>query len=182
MRIHLPALVTVSGLLLTSCADPGKISSVEQKVVALETKLQALEKSKEALELKVNQLDFKASVAEDKEALLGCGDAGYALAPTDLGKLLLSCEDLKPFGDGFKATLTIGNPHQITFKGIEIKARYHPKWGTTPFEVREKTTAFTTNLWPGTWTKFSIVLSPAKAEDTGMIWITLKTNTLALRN
>jgi hypothetical protein len=173
-------------VLLASCSDraltalDSRVKGLEAKGDAFEKRLAAVEVESKATTRMAYDSDLRLKTLEDKESLVSCADKGYAFVATELGQLMAACEDLKPFGDGYKLTLRVGNPHQVLLNGLSIKVRYHPKWGSTPFEIREVSTNVTDRLLPGTWSRITLVLSPARAEDTGMIWVTIAVNQVTL--
>ena len=174
--------VAAASLLTIACdvAHPG-LGQLEKRTAELEQKVQSLTASHDTLQSQVFDLNTSVTSLTDREISIKCGVNTYSFVETDLGRMLVVCEDMKPFGDGFRLRLKIGNPHQVVLQGFRLHARYHPQWGSKPFNVQQAETGYTETLWPGTWTTISLVLSPAKPSDVSIIWLTMSVDRVSLR-
>ncbi len=120
---------------------------------------------------------------------------GYAYVPSNVGKLLVSCEGAESYLDGQKLILLIGNPFAMSFSGFTMKVRYgtrppdatkdvsesqnqRTEWEKT---LKSKDVSFTETLTPGAWTKVELILSPSKPEEVAYIDFQVATNQVSLR-
>jgi hypothetical protein len=177
-------------LMGSACKDP----ALEARVKDLETRLTAAEKKQAAgneAKLLSALIDVHlrlAALEEADEARFSCEDKGYAFVSTQIGKFTVSCEDLRPFGDGYKAVLRIGNPHAVTLHGVKLNVRYGKRMPTGPESdldewragLREREVSVPDTLRPATWNRVEVVLAPAKAEDVGFLGVKMTVDRLSL--
>ncbi len=169
----------------------------------LESRVAALEKANQTLRLELELAELKMQAAELRlteitEAPLDPAEPGFASVRTNNGQLVVSCDNVVPFGDGQKVTLRIGNPYAMTFRGLGLTIRYgsraprdpapdsftleqstaREKWSKS---LRAKDMTLPDVLVPGSWTDVSFVLAPARPEDVGFIGVRISTNEISLR-
>lgn len=86
------------------------------------------------------------------------------MAPIDhecLGSLAIALADVKPYANGSKVTLVVGNPTTATVTGFKVKL----EWGSVDENgnpaneaAKSKDVTFVETLSGGSWTKMSAML------------------------
>lgn len=197
-QLRVPLAAALLGLGVAACGVPAleaKAKELEKRIAALEGKLAENEKTMEQVRASLEFLALRVLVLENgEEAALSCTEQGYSFVPTQLGKFMISCDDLKPFGDGYKVTLRVGNPHFVTLNGVKLTVRYGPRmpqaagsgpqrvaWDEWQHSVREKSVDLNNVLLPAAWNRVDVVLAPAKAEEVGFIGVKMVVDKLTLR-
>ena len=185
--------ISILSVSCTGSGDTGKrLATLESANANLTLKVSIAEWKLSGLELRLNAL-------ENNEATLDPTEKGFGIVKTNNGHLLVSCEDLVPYGDGQKISLRVGNPYNMSFNGFTVSARYGPRCPDMPNlsdstalkqwsssysiwekSLRKKELSFTEVLAPGRWNRISMVLAPAKAEDVGFIGVKISTNQVSL--
>lgn len=180
-------------LLIPACTQD---TSLQNKVKELEYKIAVIDNSVTNME---SELYLIKTQVEEQEATIDPSSKGYDVAKSKLGNFLVTFKDIKPYGDGQKISLLIGNPYNITFNGYTIDVRHSLRWPEYPknpdSEARkrwseefkkftesqkEKQFVMTEKLLPGQWNKATIVIAPAKPEEVGSIRIKIFTNQVML--
>jgi len=137
--------------------------------ISLEEEVRNLQARIELLETMVfNTPFYLTSVTLDPSS-----PGGFQCLGSPVGVFLISLGDIKPYLDGYKVTVKIGNPYFATFSSFSIQVEWGEKvpnlsekeafdkflaWEKT---IRRKTFSFPQNLTPGTWTSIELVLTPA---------------------
>jgi hypothetical protein len=118
-------VVAICTLVFAGCgerSDDKRLRDLESKTSHLEqtvAKLQAAE---------TRQLQMLIQGPEPKKAVLSATSKGYAFLDCNAGRLLVSCDGATPYLDGYKVSLAIGNPLNVTFSGFRLAVRS----GTVP--------------------------------------------------
>ena len=102
---------------------------------------------------------------------------------SQLQTFYVSVQDVKPYGDGQRIVLHIGNPSSASFNNIGFKI----KWASRPPELseknwiikfrewgktkKEKEVTITESLNAGSWSRTVVTIAPAKAEQFGWLEI-----------
>jgi len=198
---------------LVSCGPGGDI---EERLAALESAKSAMtrrisEAEKEVFDLKLNLMDANAklfgieyglSLLSSQEGELDPTAKGFTVVKADNGHFLVSCENVVPYGDGQKITMSIGNPYNMTFQGITLTARWGPRPPAIPpissgddsgafhdwsvahrawqDSLRKRRISLTDDLLPGHWNRVTMVLAPAKVEEVGFIGVSIETDRISL--
>ena len=158
----------------------------------IDARLDALEQRTDSALDQISQLqkdtsDLKTSTAANRyeTAWLDPSDKGYQRLDTTTGSFVVELEDVKPYADGCRVTLQVGNLSSVAYDGFEM----HVKWGRRldlehylqwSDSLREKNVSFTDTLLPGTWNPVVLKLSPAKVEEFGHMEISMETNQIRL--
>ena len=183
-----PAFVSLA-FILSGCRD----EDAQTALTASNARIAQLES-----DIKNSKVVIRALLSEtpsEKRTPLDISTKGYDFIESPAGRLLVSCTDAKPYLDGQKLTLNVGNPFLMTFSGFTLRVRYGPRPPATPPTAAEalisqpaweatlktKDVPFTETLAPGTWTKVELALSPAKAEDLGYVDFKILTNQVSLQ-
>jgi len=192
-------VLPITLLLVASCAQPD--SETKSRLATLESENKELQDRLLNAELQLAVLDQRIRELENVEATFDPTDSGFLTVRTNNGHLLVSCEDLVPYGDGQKMTLKVGNPYNLTFNGFTLSVRFgrrepqmpdpndkaalaqwrdeYSSWNTS---LRYKTLSLTDKLAPGAWNTISFVLAPAGPEDVGFIGLGITTSQVSLFN
>jgi hypothetical protein len=183
------AYTMVTLLICLGCADT-KTGPQEQKIGALENQVNAIQKELKDMRLQLLRLSVKGDMY--KSISIDTSDKGFQRLDTSLGSFLVSVNDVKPYSNGYKLVLNVGNPYSASFKGITIKAKWGPAFDSKVSEsdekyyenwqksFREKEETMTDELKPGTWNVLTLILSPAKAEDLGLIELSMSVSQTSL--
>lgn len=118
----------------------------------------------------------------------------YQQVFTSAGWFLLSVHDARPYLNGFRVSLDIGNPSFVTYDGVKLKV----SWGAksekdlTTFEVferlseglppirKDKEIDLTNVLDPGKWNRVTVDLLPSTVEELKYLGISIEPNTISL--
>ena len=146
------------------------VTALQSRVDSLQSRIVDLEKSVGTLRSDTFVLRYQYQTA-----MLNTSEKGYSRLDTNEGTFLISLSNVEPYADGYRLKLDIGNPSTATFTGFII----HASWGKTYGEY-EKDFNYTEKLFPGSWNKVYLTLTPAQKEDLANIQISLSTNTVFL--
>ncbi|MFM0210474.1 DUF3251 domain-containing protein [Paraburkholderia sediminicola] len=167
-----------------------EIDALKQQVAALSSQLQAAQQTAANIAVRVSSLELDQMFDSDTAAHLDPTSKSYAIAKTNLGNLLISVDNLEPYGDGYKLRLLVGNPNMATYDGAKLQVQWaeKPRWGEQGFDgqkwkasVQSKDVDISNDLLPGAWNPVDIVISPATAAQTGYITVTATLDKLYLR-
>lgn len=168
--------VICSTVLFSACSDlsgPGVSQQIKDTNVKLEQRIAALEARTDNLNRQVVRLQMSqnpyASVLIDVSS-----PGGYQRVDTTAGFFLIALRDAKPYLDGYKLFLNIGNPSSVTYSGFAL----HVTWGWG--DQQEKDFSFTQDLGPASWNKVELVIAPAKTEDLKLLSVSMTTDRVLL--
>jgi hypothetical protein len=168
-------------LFVVGCTD----RSNQARLAAIEEKNKRL--MDESILLRQDMAQLKADMRKDEEAVLflltkinepdGTKPAsisgttkGFELAKTEYGSFLVSLINVEPYLDGFKVTLSIGNPldADVTDGTISIK------FGTSATDsLSTVSQAIDQPIAGGRWTDVVVAIAPARAEQLGYMGVSL---------
>jgi hypothetical protein len=165
-----------------------KMISVKRNLSALNTRVNDLERGLTDLKVKAGTLGADIAILRhdfrDNQTLQQRYDkvyvspkelGGVQRIDTSMGSFLIGLKDVSPYLDGYKLSISIGNPSSITYTRSEITVR----WVTDTLIQTSKTTIIE-DLNPGYWNRAEVIISPAKADDISKLEITMETNTVEL--
>ena len=121
--------VVIASCLLASCTQD---ASLQKRIAELESKVEEYDNTIIQQQTDLYALQFRLDALEDVEASLDLTDKSYSLVKSNVGNLLVSCDDIKQYGDGQKISLLIGNPYNMTFDGYTITAIYSRRFPDRP--------------------------------------------------
>lgn len=190
----------LAGCLQTSSEMTGRLVAVEEQARAVEQRAAELEGELKKLRERVDEVAFdlflaKVQLDQNKTATFDPSNPrGFQRVESNNGTFLVSVEDVRPYLDGHRVTLHVGNPQQATFGGFKMKvgwARRMPSstkgaqtsqeaWKAFHESKQEKEFSFTETLRPGTWNRISFVVAPAKAEEFGYLELSMTTNQVVM--
>jgi hypothetical protein len=177
---------------VSGCSQERPGSGVGMKIGELEAKLSALEATVGYLTKRLNDLDFQQALLRSaseryRTATFDPADKGYARLDTSGGTFLVSVDDAKPFLEGYKLVLKIGNIQAVRYSSYTLKTSWGEKWDSGKQNYQKwreslKTKEFrqTEQLVPGTWNRVELTLSPAKAAEIGYLEIEMVTDVVSM--
>ena len=188
-------VVAVCAALGQHGCDQGPVARAEKacdaKILELDTRLRArIEGAKTALNaVKWDATILKWKTEEHDYAVFNPASSGYARIDTTSGTFLVVVTDFKPYANGYRLGLKVGNPSAARYSDAKLKLKWGKPWDAKiqpSSEEWEKSlhqaeTAIR-ELRPATWNRASVVLSPAVAEDTGYVQISMVTDQVILAN
>jgi hypothetical protein len=166
-----------------------QIAEMKKEIASLQTRIGALEKAKSDLEFRLFQLELSQNA--HNTALLDLTSHEYQRLDTATGTFLVSFEDATPYLDGYRVTLSIGNPSFATFKGFKLKVKWNTKYDyakytTTSYEqwnkaMQERESSFVDELKPGAWNNITLLLPSTSNNQLGYFLLSMETSTVSLR-
>jgi hypothetical protein len=162
---------------LVGCADRSQVAALEKRTAELEAEVVTLKATaeKNATDFDGRMNDFGNSIQSltDRQtstewaqsaftsAYLTPGSDGYQIVQTDLARLTVSLEDVKPYASGARVKVQFGNPTSSTIDGLHATV----DWGSVdekglpkPDTTKSREVSFNESLRPGTWSTVSLVL------------------------
>lgn len=158
-----------------------KLQEFETKITELETKVTELEW--DLLSTKLQAEKFSSANFDPAEG------KGYQRLDTSSGTLLVALSDVRPYLDGVKVKLELGNIQNASYSGFEISSEYsrrYPKYikdqpeqnknNREEYESskRKKEEKFTQLLKAGAWNTVEITLPDIKPSEFGKIELKVK--------
>ena len=170
----------LSALLVSGCG-PARPDVVQTGAVM--TKVQALENDARTLRLRLMKLEVARS--QYAEVSIDATTKAYQRLDTSIGTLLVSCQDIQPYANGYKIKISVGNPMMATLQGFKLKVSWGPSWDdttVTDWETarHENTFDFTDKLLPGKWNHVAVVIAPAEPRDLNYVGLSLEPNIVSL--
>jgi hypothetical protein len=164
------------------------------KVQEFETKVTELEKK--VTELEWDLLSTKLEAEKYNSANFDPAEGkGYQRLDTTSGTLLVSLSDVRPYLDGVKVKLELGNIQSASYSGFVISSEYsrrYPKFikdqpeqnkkNREEYESskRKKEEKFTQLLKAGAWNTVEITLPDIKPNEFGKLELKVKMSTVRL--
>lgn len=164
-------------------ASDTRIKEIESKIQHLEEQLVALQGSVDAqvaARARYSSVEFDPS------------DSSYRRVNSDgsFGSFAVSVQDVRPFGDGVRVKLNIGNPSSAGFTGAKLMFTYGPRAPDDPFDwdamekwkggLKKKEITLTESLQPGNWNSVSVTLPKIAADQFGYLRISISTDVISL--
>jgi hypothetical protein len=124
------------------------------------------------LQIKVNLLETRISLRESGAiAILSSSDKGYDLAMTRFGTFPVALKNIVPYLDGYRISLSIGNPTTARFDGFTLRLGAGS---------RGETYELTDFLVPGRYTNVEVILPHAQSSDIEILSVGLDLNKMSL--
>lgn len=121
------------------------IEYLQYDVISNKTEIQKASEKVDDLTVKLDELNIELDILKEKNkyAYFNCKDLkkGFTVINADSGILYVSIKEVKPYLDGYKITLAIGNPNLVTYINPEINL----SWNIPPHKQWEKQYAFIKN-------------------------------------
>lgn len=182
IRLSLLSCLLILACLPSGCA-PARSEAHAPRPDSLETKVAGLEREAISLEQRLIRLEMARSQYD--EVTIDPSTKSFQRLDSTVGVLLVSCQDVQPYANGFKVHLSIGNVTMATLHGFKLKVSWGPAYTDTT--VTDWTTArhsgefdFTDDLLPGKWNKVAFALTPAQPRDLDYVSVGMESNTVSL--
>ena len=85
----------------------------------------------------------------------------------------MSCKDVKPFLEGHKISLAIGNPYAADFGGVEVTVYFGKDVEEAFSKHRVVRVPLNGKLKAGSWTRIEVALNPSKVEDLRLLAVSI---------
>lgn len=108
-------------------------------------------------------------------------DKRYELLKTTFGVFFVSTESVKPYLDGYKINLLIGNLTGAVFHESSIICSTYDSTNSSGTS-QTKTFEITGDLIPGTWNRITFVLTPATMDEVRNATVSLRLGDVHLSN
>jgi len=184
------AIIAITIILAGGCTEQRVVSNLDQKMTSVEQQINSLQTEINQLRSKIFVIELTRDVYNKIQ--LDTSSKGFQRIDTSCGSFMVSLIDVKPYSNGYKLILNIGNPYSARFSGLKLKA----KWGS-PFNfkdaggdfstyekwqksLQEKETLFVIDIMPSTWNRVELILAPAKTEELGYIELSMSVDKIAL--
>lgn len=187
--------MTIALAAVCACSNPSSqqgnrsTSATAHKHKELEATLAELEKRTSTLEIdsRLRRNLYQTGVFDPADSSFQRIDA-----PDGFGSFAVSIDDVRPFGDGVKVTLNLGNLSTASFLGVELDIRYgvrEPASDTPDFFARygewiaaqkSKKETLTKELTSGNWNPVTVALPDIASDSFGYLEVSLKTRQISL--
>ena len=140
-------------------------------------------------------VDLEGRAYRFDSATFDFGEKGYSRVDCEGGFFLLMVEDVKPFANGVKVSLRIGNPHNASFSNLTIKAKWgksipplsDPKTLSKNLDEWQKSLtgkefSFPETLQGGAWNYVELRLPNTKIDELGHLELSMGIKTVLLRS
>lgn len=178
LRIGVASLCGV--LLVAGCSNNSPTPS-SSELNALRQEFESLKSEVEILKDKQVQDDVGRLLKDaDRIAFLRPGDTGYSTVRYDLGTLTVELADVRPYANGSKVSLRIGNPLASTVNGLKTTiewGRVNESGYADNDSVKSRTFTFTESLRSGAWTTIPLVLEGIPPTELGFVRVKEVTHT-----
>lgn len=161
--------VLAFALLVSGCGQSSSPETERQLSDAVE-KIQTLQQKVDALEVDIGILKLVRNA--EGIAYLTPGDEGYSVIRSDIGHLTVALQDIKPYANGSKVTLRLGNATAATINGINAKL----EWGSVDGNggalnetAKSRDVKFAETLNAGSWTSVNVVLDGVPPAELGFV-------------
>jgi hypothetical protein len=166
-------------------------------VAVQDVKISALQKDVEQQGDEIRRLRWSMGYLRESIDLTARGagtldlaDKGYCRVEGGNGFFLVSCLDVRPYLDGFKLNLRIGNPLNAEYHGFKLTARWGPRYAGHYSDLegyrkwsegmRKREMSFSEALLPGRWNVVEFIIPQTQAGDLACLQLSMETNTVSL--
>lgn len=171
--------------------ETSRVSPDTRISVLQEELLQEKQKLADFMKYFCNLVDAGSLTGRIQSVVLDPSTKNYKRIDTENGFFLISCQDVKPFIDGYKLSLHVGNPLGVRFVGFKITVRWGPrytgdqkdaagyvKWFSS---LKTQDFDFANALEIGQWNEVELRLLNTTASQVGYICMTLDTDKVSLK-
>ncbi|MBI3811103.1 MAG: DUF3251 domain-containing protein [Nitrospirae bacterium] len=201
--IRILSAVVLGFFLLEACSmtksdqTEKELVNVKQKLTGVDQEISGVKQENSGMQEQLNDIagrvfDLELSKDTYKTITIDLSSKGYLRLDTTSGFFMISVRDAKPYLNGFKVRLSIGNPTTVTYLGFVLNT----KWGRS-FDFKEMKTdrsaysnwqkslqhkeiKFTDQLKPATWNNVDLIIIPAKQDELGHFELSMETDQISL--
>ena len=155
-------------LIICACSKNQEQSAVKVETNETKTRFEDLEKRVRKLELDNMFKTFETI------AFISVSEKKFATIKTDIGTITFLVDDMKPYANGTKLKLIIGNPINATLKDVKFSIDYgQVDEKDLVIDKSEKTKDINLigELKKGTWNKEELILSGIQPDKLGYVRI-----------
>jgi hypothetical protein len=189
------ATVALSAIVTFSQHRPPETQNVLTPLNELSAKLKSLHAQNEGLKKRIGQLEIWRRV-QDRGRSSGSFDAtdeSFQRIDSGLASFAVAIKDLRPYGDGTKVIVNVGNPSAATFHGVKLYLEYgskmpeiddpefDSKMEAVEANTKKKEQELLKPVLPGSWNPNEVTLPGIKPDQLSWINIKLSTDQIALR-
>lgn len=167
---------TATGQGRSGTPAPVPAAPLEPRIASLEAQIKkltaALEEAKSQNEAQGEWLNgLSASIPPTTYVDLDCANGKYSQmqAATGFAMFFVKCSKIEPYLEGFKVTVSIGNPYGISFTDFTGQIGYGATFADAA--KQKATMSSTATFAPGVWTNVVVTLNPAAAKDVRKVMI-----------
>jgi outer membrane murein-binding lipoprotein Lpp len=179
-------IYVIAVIILSGCSPDNNGNNKNEEISNLDTQIARVQNQINQLQNDFNQLSNKFSESHQGYAIFTPSSKGYVTIQANVGYFVVSLDSLKKYANGYRAIFNIGNPNLITFNGIKVRVEWGEAYtkdkdtATWLNSLRSEEIEINKSLLPGVWNKIAVVLSPATANETGIITLSLTANNIFL--
>lgn len=186
-----PVRLTFMAAVLAACA-PAAPPAAEATPDATELRLDQLEQRLRDARVRLNVLEL----AQDRYQSVALDPTASAYlrvdAPDGFGSFAYKVTDIRPFGDGVRVTLNLGNLSTAGFPGVTLTLKYGsrmPDRGADDFadqydawhgRLKTKEQTLVTELRPGAWNPVEVTLPGISPAAFGYLELAVATDQISL--
>jgi len=184
MERKLVLVLAICTVLLIGCNET-KISGLQSAVTAQGQKTAELEKKLSELETKIWFLELTRNPYE-RAVFDPAAQEGFQRVDTSVGTFTVVIEDVKPYADGVKVRLSVGNLTSATVSAGVVKVKWgqrrskeipYADWEKTLSETEQK---ITNDLRPATWNRVTLTLPGIPPEKLGYLEVSMDATQLKM--
>lgn len=187
------------------------VTSTQNEVATLKTSIEELKQENLQLVIANQELAKSAITSKDIQGIYRrlmsleqydsatfdpTGQKSYQRINSNTGIFLVILDNVSPYLDGQKVTLSIGNPSSAKYTGFKLKLTWgmrFPEFDGKDAEewnkqyrlaiesTKEKEISLPDTLQPGSWNKVSFNLAPAQSKEFGRLTIEMITDNVSLQ-
>lgn len=149
--------------------------------------IQALKNKINYLEDEVGEIHANLVKSDRSTAYFSPESQDFLRLDSNLSSFFVSIKNVKPYADGFKLTLNLGNPNFASFQNVTLNITWGPRITKDvtflEAEKRKQTreVKIGRTILPASWNQTEVTIGPATKEDIGSISISIDTPSVALK-
>lgn len=156
--------------------------TINQKLKSLNADLAGprLEDRVAELEASVERIVTGLTHLPPRGAFIDCNTSNYVQTLPLSGHLifLVACERIEPYLEGYKLTLSLGNPHTVTFSNLNGSVGYGDTGARAWVQTKDWSTVGGAKA--GSWTSVTVAITPAEAKDLRYVYLTFSVGAASL--
>lgn len=174
-------IVLLLSCFMSGCNEVEKFTSLPAKLGELSVRIDMLQADNALQKDKIKFLEsqnyrryqdverIRERLPEIQAAYLLPDSEGYAVVDFDLGKILVSMKDIKPYANGSKVTLNFGNPLFTAISGLAFDVT----WSNDSLDENPKKKEFTfiSRLEAGAWNRIDVILDGVTPKELAYVYV-----------
>lgn len=181
---------SATGSPLVEQAAAAEVARLNQSIETFEAKLEEQRKALSSLQVRARWFSIRQSVV-----VFDASSEGFQRVDTDLASFAVSIADLKPYGDGTKLTINIGNISGADFDGVKLKLRCGRRLPAgedgspnledvdkPQYQPIEKEHNVLSRVKSGSWNPNSVILPNVKPDELDFVSVGVEVSQVYLAN